>query len=169
MTIEACFSPDVSLVRMKHVRAALGQQLHELEAVEIVVVAGELARQRVSLVRKNSGRGQHVAFQCPRCLEPRTILHAEGHGRLSCASCSGHKTRHQRESSRKDWKDNALEQEDRLFRAVLKKSHTPAGLRGLRRLVQEIGDGDDDRLAAALETTSAALLVADTRDDHPDR
>lgn len=161
MTIEACFSPEASLVRVRHVRATHGARVHELDLVELVIIAGVVARQRVELVRKVSGRGRHVAFRCPRCLEPRAVLHAEGGGRLSCARCSGYKTRHQRESSRTEWEKNAIDHEDRLFRAVMKKNHTLRGLCALRRLVGEIVGGDHDRLASAMQMTAAALVVAD--------
>ena len=71
MTIGACcFSPEPGLVRVKHLRATLGQQVLDATVVEVVVVAGEVARQRIDLVRKISGRARHIAFCCPRCLEP---------------------------------------------------------------------------------------------------
>lgn len=162
MTIEVCFSPEEGLVRVRHARMALGRDLQDVMAVELVVLAGEVARQRIELIRKVSGRGRHVAFQCPRCLEPRAVLHAEGDGRLSCARCSGYKTRHQLESSRTDWDDHGHHLEDRLLRAVMRKKNTPAGVRGLQQLVHEIVDGDHDRLASVMQTTSAAVLVADT-------
>lgn len=159
-----CFSPEPGLVRVQHVRMALGHDLQDVIAVELVVVAGEVARQRIELVRKVSGRGQHVAFQCPRCLEPRAVLHAEGEGRLSCAICSGYKTRHQMESWRTEWDNHGHHLEDRLLRAVMRRKNTLAGMRVLRELVDEIVGGDHDRLASAMQTTSAALLVADAAD-----
>ena len=162
MTFEVtCVSPELGLVRVKHLRATLGGEAKDATVVELVVVAGEVARERVDLVSKVSGRARHVAFRCPRCGEPRAVLYAEGGGRLSCGPCSGHKTRHQLESSRTDWKENAVDCEDRLFRDLMTKGHTPAGLRSLRRLVDEIVGGDHDRLAAAMQMVGAALLVAD--------
>jgi hypothetical protein len=161
MRIEVCFSPEAGLVRVEHLRGALGVRVAELDAVELVVIAGVVARQRIELVRKVSGRGRHVAFQCPRCLEPRAVLHAEGGGRLSCAACSGYKTRHQRESSRTEWEQNALDHEDRLFRTLQKRNLTLTGLVSLRRLINEIVDGDHDRLAATMQAVTDALIVAD--------
>ena len=162
MTIEACcVSPEPGLVRVKHLRATLGEQAKDATIVEIVIVAGNVARERVDLVRKISGRARHVAFRCPRCGEPRAVLYAEGGGRLSCGPCSGHKTRHQLESSRTDWIENAVDCEDRLLRDLMTKGHTPAGLRSLRRLVDEIVGGDHDRFASTMQMAAAALVVAD--------
>lgn len=162
MTIEVCcVSPEPGLVRVKHLRATLGERAADATVVELVVVAGEVARERIDLVRKLSGRGRHIAFQCPRCLEPRAVLHAEGAGRLSCARCCGYKTRHQRESSRTEWEKNAVDHEDRLFRTLQKQNHTDRGFRALRRLVDEIVDGDHDRFASAMQMAAAALVLTD--------
>ena len=62
---------------------------------------------------------------------------------------------------------NALDHEDRLFRAAMRRNPTPAGLSSLRRLVDEIVEGDHDRLGSATQVSAAALIVADAA--HPGR
>lgn len=159
MRIGACFSPEPGLVRMKHVRAAIGPGVKDLAVVGLVVTAGSVASHIVELTKKPSGRGDHIVFRCPRCGEPRAVLYVDEESTLACAGCSGHMTRRHRESSRNAWEEYGHELEDRLFRAVM-KSTTLRGLHSLRRvrrLVDELVDGDRDRLSAAMERANAVL------------
>jgi len=124
-------------------------------------LAGVVMRQIATLVQKPSGRGEHSVFACPLCAKPHSVLYSGADLRLSCAGCSGYRTRRQKEASRSDWEENGHALEDRLFRGVMRKGHTPTKICRLRAVVDELVNGDHDRLASAMQTTSAALHVAD--------
>lgn len=165
MTIGVCFSPEPGLVRMTHVRAVLGPGVKDLEAVELVVTAGMFASEVVELTTKPSGRGAHVVFRCPKCCEPRSVLHVDPGARLSCADCSGYMTRRHRESSKTEWKEFGLEFEDRLFRVTMKPT-TRRGrpsLRRIRRLVDEIVHSDLDRLGDVLDIYCDAVVLTEAK------
>ena len=161
MRIETCVSPELGLVRVQHVRAALGAGFRELKVVELVVLAGGVITQTVELVPKPSGRGEHSVFACPTCKEPRTVLYSSTDLRLACAGCSRRRTRHQNESSSSDWGKNGHVLEDRLLRGVMRKNNTATKIRGLRAVVGELVAGDHDRFTSAMLAASAALQVAD--------
>ena len=159
MTIEG-LSAEVGAVRIRDARLAAGRALRLDDVVDaLVLVDGVPVQRRLELALKPSGRGQHVRFKCPKCGEPRAVLFADVVGDLGCARCNNTRTRHQKESWTKSWKEHGLELEDRLLRAVLRRGHTPAGLRRLHGLVAEINRGDEDRLAAALSVVSDALRI----------
>lgn len=145
---------------MKNVRAAIGVRLLELDAVVVTVAGDTIGTYTIDLTRKPSGRGEHVAFRCPSCLEPRSVLYVNK-AALACAICARYRTRHQRESWSKEWEDHGHELEDRLFRTLM-KCETLSGLQRLSTLVDDLVEGDLDRLSAALELTSAALAFTDT-------
>jgi hypothetical protein len=159
MTIEVVF-PEVGRARLTHARRLVGRALVVGDVLDgIVLSSAGVARARIGLMLKPSGRGAHVVFRCPVCEGPCAVLFLAPAATLACARCTNHRTRHQRESSAKEWAGYAVELEDRLLRGLSKKNYTPAGLERLRRLADEINAGDEHRLAAVLPMVNDALLV----------
>ncbi|WP_437763434.1 hypothetical protein WMF27_41005 [Sorangium sp. So ce281] len=152
-------------LRIEDVRRVLGDQIWKVNHVDVCVLAppgGVPAAQRVSLGRKRSGRGDHLAVLCPSCGRPKEILYADGHGGLSCSICSRRRTREQREVRTTAWKHGGRE-EDRLLRLLQRDGLPSAGLDRARVLAEEIVRGDRDRFDALRPRIEAALKFREVR------
>ncbi|WP_437656737.1 hypothetical protein [Sorangium sp. So ce1182] len=152
-------------LRVEDLRRVLGDQAWKVNHVDVCVLAppgGVPAAQRVSLGRKRSGRGDHLAVLCPSCSRPKEILYVDGRGGLSCSVCSKRRTREQREVRTTAWKLGGRE-EDRLLRLLQRDGLTSAGLDRARALAEEIVRGDRDRIDALRPRIDAALNFREVR------
>ena len=163
MTIEAPLleicSPEIGLVRIQHVRAVAGATFNELGSVKVTIVAtSSPVRVNVKLMKKRSGRGEHVLFSCPTCSSPRAVLFAH-HGGLGCGPCTKTRTRQQLESRRSSWREHDVATEDRLLRLLGRRCLSASALGCARHLVAEIVEGDCDRYTALLPAIDALALL----------
>ena len=155
-------SPEIGLVRISHVRAVAGPTFHELISVTVSIVAtSRPVRVEVTLMKKASGRGQHLLFSCPTCSLPRAILFA-GDGGLACRPCTNARTRRQLESSRASWRAHDVVLEDRLLRLLGRRCLDAAALGHARRMAHEIAEGDHDRYAGLLPIINAVTAMSET-------
>jgi len=159
---EIC-SPEIGLVRISHVRAAAGTRFHELTSVTVSIVAtSSPVRVAVTLMKKASGRGQHLLFSCPTCSCPRAVLFADGGG-LACRPCTNTRTRHQLEASRSSWREHAVDTEDRLLRLLGRHCLDLVALGHARHLADKIIEGDGNRYTALLSKVHALASLDDAR------
>ncbi len=111
----------------------------------------------VFLTSKRSGRGDHLALLCLTCARACSVLYLRARKR-GCAGCSRHRTRRQTERTLASWRRGGRE-EDRLLRIVGRGGSTEL----LRRLVDEIVAGDNDRARVLAERCSDAVIAAEVR------
>jgi len=115
----------------------------------------------IALTTKPSGRGDHHALACPACTRPSLKLYVHGEGRLGCARCARRVPRRNAEGHCTSWSLGGHE-EDRLLRLLAGRSKpTPAAVERARRLAQELVLGDEDRAAAAIQFSEAALTATE--------
>lgn len=156
--LDVC-SPEIGLVRINHVRAMAGARFNELGSVTVTIVAtSSPVRTEVKLMKKRSGRGQHLLFSCPGCSSPRAVLFAD-QGRLGCGPCTNTRTRRQLESSRTTWREHAVDIEDRLLRLLGRRCLDGSALGRARHLADEIIEGDRDRYDALVPLIGSAMAV----------
>jgi len=150
MRVEAYFR--LGEVRISDLRAALGGDLLKLNAVDVLVIGmpGCMASTaRVRLGWKRAGRGAHRALICPRCLEPKLRLYADGAGGLGCRLCLKRRSRQQREKNRLSFQHLGGREDDILLRLLRRPGQsTPGALAKGALLVQQLVGADRDRLAA---------------------
>lgn len=102
---------------------------------------------------KLSGRSKHLAILCPKCQRSKFVLYARA-GALGCAPCARRRTRRQRERTLASWRRGGRE-EDRLLRSV---GHGRLA-ETMRRLAEEIVEGDADRASVVLENFHHVLVL----------
>lgn len=160
--VEVC-SPEIGLVRISHVRAVAGATFHELSSVIVSVVAtSRPVRVAVTLMKKPSGRGQHLLFSCPTCSAPRAILFADGGG-VACRPCTNARTRQQLEASRTSWRAHAVDTEDRLLRLLGRRCLDSSAIAYAQQLADEVIEGDGARYMAVASEVRALALLDDER------
>ena len=163
MAFEA-MSPRRGEVRVRDLRASLGDHLAELEYVDILVVAedGMVVTARVELTTVRSGPSTRRTFICPACAEPRHLLLArEGTLRWS----RHHRTRRQTERNRADFRRMGGREEDRLLRLLLSpwRRRTSTRLTEARRLLNVLIQADRERVALLrekLDVLKKAVAIA---------
>lgn len=150
---------EIGVLRMRDVRAALGEAVHTARFVAVVVVAASGApfAGTVYIAKKPSGRGEHVALRCPLCLRARLVLYAKN-GALRCGSCARRRTRRALERTSRSWNRLGGREEDALLRAARRPR---PDLDRITRLARDLAVGDADRARAVIEFSEAALAAVE--------
>jgi hypothetical protein len=156
--------PRAGLVRTQDVRAVLGRNFSKAEYIDLLVLGrpGEQpSAARVLLAGlPGGGRGVHRGLVCPRCLTPKQMLLTDGDGGLGCSPCLRRRTRRQAEHSVVAWNKYDGKLEDELFRRLSgPRSSSPGTLARVRELIENIAEGDRDRVASLAPDVQAALAV----------
>lgn len=110
----------------------------------------------VELTTKKSGHAEHVALVCPCCGRPKALLYVKG-GALACAACSRTRTRHQKERTLAAWRRAGGREEDRLLRLARRR----APVSKMRPLVDELVEGDRDRIAVLLDSFHDVVILTE--------
>lgn len=157
-------APRRGEVHVRDLRAVLGDDLRELDFVDVLVVAENSAvvTARVELTDVRSGPSTRRAFVCPACREPRHLLLAR-EGTLRCSS--HYRTRRQTERHRADFRRRGGLEEDRLLRLLLSpwRRRTEARLIEARRLAKMVLENDRarvDHLHEQLEALKTIIATA---------
>ncbi len=135
-------------VSASDLRRALGPTGLLAKCVTITVLGedGCVARAKVKLIDKRSGRALHRLFACPSCSSPSQVLRVQA-GRFTCGRCRPHRTAHQREWFTRWWRRDDGELLDQLVRLSVRRSAARRTLR-MKALAQQIIDHDRSRLEA---------------------
>jgi hypothetical protein len=164
-------SPRLGVLRVSDVAARFGAAITTRTAVAVRILTAEGRPPfigEVTLGRKRSGRGEHLALQCPACHSGCGVLVIDGAGRLRCRRCAKSRTRHQSEKALTWWKDHGGRENDRVLRLVggpgLKVEGT---YRRALRLVADLLQADRVRTADLRQRVEAALAARPGSTDAP--
>lgn len=156
--------PRAGQLCTRDVRVVLGPDFSMAESIDVLVLgrAGESpSAARVVLADlPGGGRGVHRGLVCPRCLTPKLMLLTDGSGGLGCSSCLRRRTRRQMERTLATWEKYDAKLEDELFRRLSgPRSTSPAMVARVAALIEDIVEGDLDRVAALVPVVQAALAL----------
>jgi len=164
MTIVAPI-PVLGEVRISDARRAIGPSLVTLRELTVAVVAPDstVAVARVKITEKPAGRGDHLAFECPRCGKPKLKLRSHPDGGLACGPCVGHMSDRQRNHRTEQWRFMGP-----AFNVLLRLLSRPTdNIVQLQRAVdvsERIADEDAFQVKAAVAAADAALdLMAEAQ------
>jgi hypothetical protein len=148
-------------LRISDVAARFGAAITTRRVVAVRVLTAEGGPPffgEVKLGRKRSGRGEHLALQCPACQSGCRVLVVDGEGRLRCRRCAKSRTRHQSEKALTWWKDHGGREHDRVLRLVggpgLKVEGT---YRRAQRVIADLVEADRVRTADLRQCIETAL------------
>ncbi len=155
----------MGVLNVTDVVAAVGPAIATRASVGVLVLSSDAGAPfigEIAMVRKRSGRAEHVALQCPGCGAGRQVLLLDGEARLRCRGCVKSRTKHQSEHSLTSWKHHGGREHDRIMRLVAGRGLKVEGTyRRARRRVDELLLADADRMAALREKVDAAMVHAD--------
>ncbi len=156
-------SPILGVLCVRDLRAVYGVELATMRSVRAVVLAPDGGLPfvgEVRLARKKSGRGEHLALQCPECGRACITLSVSG-AALKCIKCARRLTRHQLEHQLPSWTEQGGYEHDRILRLLAGRGKTTrSARRRAARLIDALLAADQDRLAAVSELAHAALLAS---------
>ena len=158
------FSLRIGELRVGDVLDVVGTDVVEVELLAVVLGRdGQApATGRVGVRRHRAGRAYHFMLTCPSCSSPVRVLHNDGAQGIGCRGCAAHRTRHQQQKRRLDYRQLGGREEDRLLRLLRTSNGNQARRRRARRLARSLAQADHLRVDVVVaEATNMLTAIAD--------